>query len=403
MRCEGSIAVTPPVVVYVSRRIGASLRADQTYCYSTGADVALCAGRLAGFDHLRAGIEIIVRGPARLALDEPAGAVILIAHDGRAAGGLDQPTPRVVLRAQGAVGIAGAGQRGHVAGVVVDRLDSDAGAGGVGNRRGFVRAVGLLLLRGAVVGEAVPVARPAQVPRLVDAVVPRGRFQPVQGVVPVGFAQRVVQVVRAALNVAGLIVGVAVAVGCGVVAVVAPDLIADPAEAVEGGIGVVAAAVVQLDLGLLEILGGNRVEPQVAVGGKRLAGAVVRDGRKPVQAVVGRAGFSVVVRDRAIEVGVLNRREPIAVAGVVIVADVGRAVGDGARGGVDRNRAGRVLVLGGRQAGIVVGHVVFVDHVCGGLSVGVVAGDRREGSLDVVPVCDLHDGGVDVGGVIHAA
>ncbi len=43
MRCEGSIAVTPPVVVYVSRRIGASLRADQTYCYSTGADVALCA------------------------------------------------------------------------------------------------------------------------------------------------------------------------------------------------------------------------------------------------------------------------------------------------------------------------------------------------------------------------
>ena len=203
MRCEGSIAVTPPVVVYVSRRIGASLRADQTYCYSTGADQHSCgAGRLVGFDHLRAGIEIIVRGPARLALDQPAGAVILIAHDGRAAGGLTS-RPHASYCAQGAVGIAGAGQRGHVAGVVVDRLDSDAGAGGVGNRRGFVRAVGLLLLRGAVVGEAVPVARPAQVPRLVDAVVPRGRFQPVQGVVPVGFAQRVVQVVRAGLNVAG--------------------------------------------------------------------------------------------------------------------------------------------------------------------------------------------------------
>ena len=194
----------------------------------------------------------------------------------------------------------------HVAGgVVVNRLDS-AQVPEVSVIAVVYCAVGRLLLRGVtppVVGHAIS-RGPAQVPRLVDAVVLRGRFQPVQGVVTRRFRSSELSRSFAALNVAGLIVGVAVAVGRGVVAVVAPDLIADPAEAVEGGIGVVAAAVVQLDLGLLEILGGDRVEPQVAVGGKRLPvlSSLMVESRFRLSSG---ERYSVVCKNRAIQVGVI--------------------------------------------------------------------------------------------------
>ena len=95
MRSAGIGWPVPPLIV--SRRIGASLWADQTYwVLDRRRRGALPAVRSAGLDHLRAGVEVVIRSPGRLPLDQAVLTVVVVVHCGRGIADLDQPVPGIV-------------------------------------------------------------------------------------------------------------------------------------------------------------------------------------------------------------------------------------------------------------------------------------------------------------------